>query len=473
MGVNRKMSMIGNTGEAKSSLSNISESMGNILSIDSETKDGDQFEDDSESSDDENEDNPEFTEPLKIHTTSPEWDSSNDVLTEKIKEICTLRSKETTGAGAVLFPADSTKSSEKSSPSRSSFVMSILRPSRRGGVFGARQQSSPQLTRENSMKSLRDSGSSEASSRDTNMFTLTDTFKSLKDRGRRKTRADSVTLKDLMSHPQCCSLFKAFLEDEGTSQTLLFLLEVEEYRRIPSIRYQHTFAQKIFYKFIHACAVMPLPLSRNVRDAIVASLHTADPSLFQDSVAEVMQYIECYQFPRFSGSSMMNKVIALLAMEAQQPKANKRRASIVVQAPNVGSSGMKSLKQILSYQFSIRYFKDFCTRTYCHESILFWLDAENYQNLPGSNYMKRIANKIYKKYVADFAMLQINISGKVRLEIAKNLENPTRVIFKKAQTEILRLMETDALPKFLLSKEYEIMNLCLNANDKMKSEEKV
>ena len=156
----------------------------------------------------------------------------------------------------------------------------------------------------------------------------------------------------------------------------------------------------------------------------------------------------------------------------QQPKANKRRASIIVQAPTIGASGMKTLKQVLSYQFSIRYFKDFCTRTYCHESILFWLDAENYQNLPGSNYMKRIANKVYKKYIADFAMLQINISGKTRLEISKNLEFPTRTIFKKAQTEIVRLMETDALPKFLLSKEYEVMSLCLNTNDKLKLGEK-
>ena len=179
--------------------------------------------------------------------------------------------------------------------------------------------------------------------------------------------------------------------------------------------------------------------------------------LFQDAVVEVLQYIEGYQFPRFAQSSNMNKVIALLALDAQQPKANKRRASIVLQ-PVSNMICTRSLKQILSYQYSTRYFKDYCTRNYCHESILFWLDAENYQNLPGTNYMKHIAQKIYRKYISDNAILQINISYKTKTEIAKNLDSPSRNIFKKAQGEIFRLMETDALPKYLLSKEFEMMS---------------
>lgn len=110
------------------------------------------------------------------------------------------------------------------------------------------------------------------------------------------------------------------------------------------------------------------------------------------------------------------------------------------------------------YQFCTRYFKDFCVRTYCHENILFWLDSENYQNLPGSNYMRRIAMKIHRKYIKEEALLQVNICSSTRVEIAKKLSDPTRTIFKRAQDEIFRLMDSDIYPKFITSKEFEIMS---------------
>ena len=38
----------------------------------------------------------------------------------------------------------------------------------------------------------------------------------------------------------------------GTSQTLLFLIEVDEFQKIPEIGFQQTRARKIFFKFIHS-----------------------------------------------------------------------------------------------------------------------------------------------------------------------------------------------------------------------------
>lgn len=76
---------------------------------------------------------------------------------------------------------------------------------------------------------------------------------------------------------------------------------------------------------------MPLPLKQSTRDSIESALDRAIPQLFQYAVSEVFSYIEEYQFPRFSRCQLMNKVIALIALEALQPKASKRRASIIVQ----------------------------------------------------------------------------------------------------------------------------------------------
>jgi len=76
---------------------------------------------------------------------------------------------------------------------------------------------------------------------------------------------------------------------------------------------------------------MPLPLKQSTRASIEDTINHAVPLLFQEAVGEVLTYIEEYQFPRFSKSQLMNKVVALIALEAIQPKANKRRASIILQ----------------------------------------------------------------------------------------------------------------------------------------------
>ena len=130
---------------------------------------------------------------------------------------------------------------------------------------------------------------------------------------------------------------KEYLENEGTSQTLLFLLEVEEYRRIPSVRFQQMTAKKIFNKFVHSYSIMPLPLEKATRESIEERLQQACPLLFQECVDEVLTYIETFQFPRFASSPLFNNVIAVLALEAVQPRANKRRASITLQNPSLNT----------------------------------------------------------------------------------------------------------------------------------------
>ena len=269
-------------------------------------------------------------------------------------------------------------------------------------------------------------------------------------------------VRDVLYQPQCCSLFKDFLDKESASQTLLFLLEVEEYRRIPTVDFQQVRAKKIFNKFLHSLAIMPVPISQQTQDNIVLELLVmATPSIFSVAAEEVLAYIEETQFPRFQQSAEMNKVVNILTQEAGATKP-KRRTSIcgdVVQICDVNN-----LRQLLQFQISTRFFKDFCMRAYVNESLFFWLDAENYTNLPGSDYMRRTAFKICRKYIFEKAKLQINISHATKVEIMKGLVQPGRDLFKRAQGEIFKLLEQDAYPKFLLGPEHELMLKCIQAS---------
>ena len=82
---------------------------------------------------------------------------------------------------------------------------------------------------------------------------------------------------------------------------------------------------------------MPLPLKKATRESIEERLQQACPLLFQECVDEVLAYIETFQFPRFASSPLFNTVIAVLALEAVQPRANKRRASITLQHPSLNT----------------------------------------------------------------------------------------------------------------------------------------
>jgi hypothetical protein len=125
-----------------------------------------------------------------------------------------------------------------------------------------------------------------------------------------------------------------------------------------------------------------------------------------------------------------------------------------------------------------------CAISFSSENLFFWLDVENYSNIPGSDFRKRIAIQMCKKYIddnvsgaSDFwepvrlttvqSKMQVNISSTTRIDLLANLVDPSRFVFLKvrfhewdyflircqAQQEIYRLMETDTLPKYLDSPE--------------------
>ena len=91
-----------------------------------------------------------------------------------------------------------------------------------------------------------------------------------------------------------------FLDKEGTSQTLLFLLEIDEFKKIPQYGFQLSCARKIFNKFVHSNGVMPVPVTAATRGDIATAIKIEDisQSLFAKAATEVFEYIEHKQFPR-------------------------------------------------------------------------------------------------------------------------------------------------------------------------------
>mmetsp|Transcript_23536 Transcript_23536/g.39976 ORF Transcript_23536/g.39976 Transcript_23536/m.39976 type:complete len:965 (-) Transcript_23536:251-3145(-) len=284
-----------------------------------------------------------------------------------------------------------------------------------------------------------------------------------------KKYTDGVGLEDIMSRSACLTIFKAYLDAEGTSQTLLFLIEVDEFQKIPETGFQQSRARKIFFKFIHSKAIMAVPLTPATRQAIEAEFSSDDISalIFSKAIQEVTRFVECHQFPRFMQSAEAESVTKIIDEEVATntsstdeenyiPYLRRKPSHNDDQAPWEVKSldDMMNFRVLLKYPTAVRFFKDYCVRTHCNENLFFWLDADNYTKLPGSDFRKRVAVKLSRKYIVDDAKLQVNISGKVRLRILSELPTAGRLVFQQAQEEVFMLMQAGTYPAFLKSTEF-------------------
>lgn len=239
------------------------------------------------------------------------------------------------------------------------------------------------------------------------------------------------TAREVLEHPQCCGLFKAFLEGEGLAQTLLYFVEVQEFRRIPHAEFQQQRANKIFNKYIDRLAPMAVPVQSDTRQAVAQALAdgVVPPTLFAKATQEVLRYIEVFQYPRFQRSVDMHAVVGVFTAEVFSRSYARQRRSLSIRG--VELTDLRSLKAVLRNPLSMRFFKDYCTRTYCAENVLFWLDVEHYHSLPGGDFMRRVACKIYQKYIADDARMQINTSFATKEAIFAKLMSSNRNLFQK------------------------------------------
>lgn len=64
---------------------------------------------------------------------------------------------------------------------------------------------------------------------------------------------------------------------------------------------------------------------------------------------------------------------------------------------------------------------------------MFWMEAEDFKMIPGVDFMKLRAKKMYKRYLAEDAKMQINLPSKVAASLEEAMKNPSRTMFVEAQ----------------------------------------
>ena len=90
---------------------------------------------------------------------------------------------------------------------------------------------------------------------------------------------------------------------------------------------------------------------------------------------------------------------------------------------------------------------------------MFWLEAEDFRVIPGSDFMRLRARKIASQYLVERAKMKIPLSAPIREELLRGINHPTPTLFVKAQEEIYKVMEREFFPAYLESRQFNVLRM--------------
>jgi len=145
-----------------------------------------------------------------------------------------------------------------------------------------------------------------------------------------------------------------------------------------------------------------------------------------------------------------------------------------------------NLNTILSNQNSALTFREFLHEIKCAENLYFWLEVEDYKNIPNgieNHQDHRIrAEAIWSKFFSSHrSEYFLNVDDGLKAELFNNIQNDTidGTLFDRIQQWIEFLMTNDCLPKFLRSDKFRIFKendgimLPINNGDNNKNSKKI
>ncbi|KAJ3429055.1 electron carrier/ protein disulfide oxidoreductase [Anaeramoeba flamelloides] len=129
---------------------------------------------------------------------------------------------------------------------------------------------------------------------------------------------------------------------------------------------------------------------------------------------------------------------------------------------------LSSTEILFTIPTAVEYFKEYLFQEMCQENILFFLEVKEYKNsFVNEKKMISMANKIYKKYIKNGALFEVNIDYSCRDDITKKMngKNIDKHIFDHAQSIVFIHMDHNQFGQFKSSKLYQELLKKVNSND--------
>ncbi|GAB9466624.1 hypothetical protein Gpo141_00003994 [Globisporangium polare] len=297
-----------------------------------------------------------------------------------------------------------------------------------------------------------------------------------------------ITLREFLDLEFLRRFFRLFLEKEQCANELYFYFEILNFQQFPTSDYLTRQAKKLFNRFCDPASREFVSLKSESRTYIQNNLNNPSPAMFNKAQDEIVSFFTTTLFPKFqqseiyrtiritnielrlgklaaSGNAGISQVRGRNGMmgdasNGPRPSTSPARMRNSVAPGAFGAGGELSEAQvtvtrILEHPETRALFLFFSEEIFCTESIYFWLDCNEFKDIPHKSYLKLRAQKIYRKYISGTAKLQVNLESMIIKEIVAHLDDPSRTLFVPAQKSITKMLERDTLPKFRRSKHFQ------------------
>ncbi|RLN61554.1 hypothetical protein BBP00_00005322 [Phytophthora kernoviae] len=292
-----------------------------------------------------------------------------------------------------------------------------------------------------------------------------------------------LSLREFLELEQLRKYFRRFLEREQCANELYFYFEIATFQQFPTSDYLTRQAKKLFNRFCDPQSREFVPFSSSsIHRDLQSSLANPSPAMFNKAQEEIFNFFATTLFPKFQQSELYRGIritpqqlraerLAAMGGASNKKLTGAKNAVRAPPGPNAvvalnGEAEVTALDgaltesnvtvtMILENQETRALFLFFSEEIFCTESIYFWMDCNEFKDIPHRNYLKLRAQKIYRKYICGRAKLQVNLESTLIRVIESNLDNPTRTLFVLAQRSITKMLERDTLPKFRRSKHFQ------------------
>ncbi|DAZ99482.1 TPA: hypothetical protein N0F65_001667 [Lagenidium giganteum] len=309
-----------------------------------------------------------------------------------------------------------------------------------------------------------------------------------------------IPLRDFLDLELLRRYFRLFLEKEQCVNELYFYFEISNFQQLPTSDYLTRQAKKLFNRFCDPGSREYVMIKTETASDMASNVNNPSPAMFNRAQEEILTFFGSTLFPKFQQSEIYRsikltnaqlkaarqlahgatenpdipvkttgqKIIASL-FSSQEPRPSSSEngtsstsSTAAARLPRgsvwAGATAAElpeesvTVTMILEHPESRALFLFFAEEIFCTESIYFWLDCNEYKDIPHRNYLKLRAQKIYRKYISGHAKLQVNLESNIIRDIVAHLDDPHRTTFVAAQKSITRMLERDTLPKFRKSK---------------------
>ncbi|RQM23103.1 hypothetical protein B5M09_005733 [Aphanomyces astaci] len=128
-----------------------------------------------------------------------------------------------------------------------------------------------------------------------------------------KGKVDLPQLESILSNPTYLTNFRKYLKTQHAAENLIFLEEVEEFRRLPSYEIVVRSAKKILDKYINInTARSPIPIAAHLHDDMVENVDKAGKRYFSDAIQDVVSILRTTEVHDFLESPLFMVCVAPL-----------------------------------------------------------------------------------------------------------------------------------------------------------------